>query len=45
MIPYTKPPLFLSNIFLALHLRMCYNTKELKIINKKDTTRRAERLS
>nr|DAR34559.1 MAG TPA: hypothetical protein [Bacteriophage sp.] len=35
MIPYTKPPLFLSNIFLALHLRMCYNTRELKIINKR----------
>ncbi len=34
MIPYTKPPLFLSNIFLAPHFNMCYNRKELKIIQK-----------
>nr|DAE86333.1 MAG TPA: hypothetical protein [Caudoviricetes sp.] len=34
MIPYIKPPLFLNNIFLALHLRMCYNTIQEKIIKK-----------
>lgn len=44
MIPYTKPPLFLSNIFLAPHFNMCYNIKELKITNKRHHLG-AERLS
>nr|DAQ17343.1 MAG TPA: hypothetical protein [Caudoviricetes sp.] len=43
MIPYTKSPLFLSNIFLAPHFNMCYNTKELKIIQKR-CHRKARRL-